>query len=167
MIWLTSDTHFNHANIIKYCSRPFADAETMNRELIARWNASVQPGDYVFHLGDFALGKADEMLPIFEQLNGFKHLIRGNHDSRKTMELPWSGTYQHYFMPQQNQKIFLVHDPKVAKASVAPCLVLHGHLHGTAELHPFPKHPHVKYIDVGVDCFDYKPVSIQQLTAEG
>jgi calcineurin-like phosphoesterase family protein len=53
-VFFTSDTHFGHANIIKYCGRPFASVEEMNRELIARWNAVVGPRDTVYHLGDRA-----------------------------------------------------------------------------------------------------------------
>ena len=53
-IWFTSDTHFDHKNIIKYCNRPFKDIDEMNAELERRWNAVVAPGDRVFHLGDFA-----------------------------------------------------------------------------------------------------------------
>lgn len=41
MIFFTSDHHFSHANIIRYCNRPFASAEEMNQELIRRWNQTV------------------------------------------------------------------------------------------------------------------------------
>src|SRR3972149_2927673 len=79
-IFFTSDTHFNHANIIKYCGRPFGSVDEMNREMITRWNAVVDPEDTVYHLGDFALGKVSEWPAIFRQLNGSKKiLIRGNH----------------------------------------------------------------------------------------
>ena len=80
-IFFTSDTHFNHANVIKYCGRPFGSAEEMNREMIERWNAVVGPEDTVYHLGDFVLGKFVEAPMFLRQLNGArKILIRGNHD---------------------------------------------------------------------------------------
>ena len=53
--WI-SDLHFWHANIIKYCSRPFDNAFQMNEALVENWNAKVKPGDTVFHLGDFSMG---------------------------------------------------------------------------------------------------------------
>jgi calcineurin-like phosphoesterase family protein len=42
-----SDPHFGHTNIIKYCDRPFASVDEMNEELVARYNASVGPDDFV------------------------------------------------------------------------------------------------------------------------
>lgn len=61
-VFFTSDTHFNHTNIIKYCQRPFRDIYEMNETLIANWNNVVAPDDIVFHLGDFCLGGADEWM---------------------------------------------------------------------------------------------------------
>ena len=52
--WITADCHFGHANIIKYCKRPFKDLEEMNAILIKNWNERVSPGDIVIVLGDFA-----------------------------------------------------------------------------------------------------------------
>ena len=40
-VFFTSDTHFNHTNIIRFCSRPFKDVEHMNETLIANWNRVV------------------------------------------------------------------------------------------------------------------------------
>src|ERR1035437_10371795 len=79
--FFTSDTHFNHDNVIQYCGRPFASVDEMNREMIARWNSTVGPDDTVYHLGDFALGKFAEAAPILRRLNGArKILVLGNHD---------------------------------------------------------------------------------------
>ena len=55
-VWFTSDTHFGHENIIRYCGRPFRNAEEMNAELIRRWRETVPDDGIVFHLGDFAHG---------------------------------------------------------------------------------------------------------------
>ena len=80
MSWFISDNHFNHKNIIKYCNRPFSSVEQMNRHMIQCWNNTVQKDDEVFHLGDFGLGRREDLVRIFEQLNGNITLIRGNHD---------------------------------------------------------------------------------------
>ena len=80
-VFFTSDTHFNHANIIKYCGRPFASVEEMDRELISRWNAAVEPADTVYHLGNFAVGKPSVWSLIAGRLNGAKKiLLIGSHD---------------------------------------------------------------------------------------
>lgn len=80
MLWFASDTHFGHVNIIKYCNRPYTDPDHMNRILVDNWNSIVDPDDTVIHLGDVAMGKIAETLPIVSQLNGKKKLRPGNHD---------------------------------------------------------------------------------------
>lgn len=82
-VFFTSDCHFDHANIIKYCSRPFESADEMNRQLILNWNKVVQWDDTVFILGDFCFGQKTRWEKILPQLNGNKYLILGNHDKLK------------------------------------------------------------------------------------
>lgn len=78
--WFTADLHLGHSNIIDYCNRPFADVDAMNRALIANWNEVVAKDDTVWVVGDFALGKIVETLPLVAELTGRKILIAGNHD---------------------------------------------------------------------------------------
>ena len=54
--FFVSDTHFNHTNIIKYCNRPFNNADEMDAALIKNWNTKVPKDGIVYHLGDFAWG---------------------------------------------------------------------------------------------------------------
>lgn len=79
MIFFTSDHHFSHQNIIRYCARPFSNAEEMDAEMMRIWNEVVAPSDEVFYLGDFSLS-AQAVRTIAPKLNGTKHLIMGNHD---------------------------------------------------------------------------------------
>ncbi len=79
--WFTADTHFGHANIIKYCNRPFGSSVEMNETMISNWNKVVQPGDIVYHLGDFCFGRKGYEFDIyFNRLNGLIVFIKGNHD---------------------------------------------------------------------------------------
>lgn len=81
-IFLTSDNHFSHRNIHKFCpnTRPDADIDVMDRKMIAQWQAQVGPEDDVFALGDFFFSDAAKAKRIMDQLSGRIHLIYGNHD---------------------------------------------------------------------------------------
>ncbi len=78
--WFTADLHLGHRNIIDYCNRPFRDVEAMNNALIENWNESIAAEDTVWVVGDFALGKIADTLPMAQSLHGRKILIAGNHD---------------------------------------------------------------------------------------
>jgi len=78
--FFTSDTHFGHQRIIELCNRPFSSVEEMNEAMIERWNAVVRPTDTVYHMGDVAMGRIAESLPLVGRLNGRKKLVPGNHD---------------------------------------------------------------------------------------
>ena len=79
-IFFTSDTHFGHANIIKYAHRPYTDVDEMNKALIDNWNSVVKPNDIVFHLGDFMFGNINRFWEYRSRLNGKIYLVHGNHD---------------------------------------------------------------------------------------
>ena len=81
MNYYIADTHFGHANIIRLCRRPFADAEEMDTAIIDNWNAVVTDSDDVYILGDFCYKSAHPSSWYLRQLNGRKHLITGNHDT--------------------------------------------------------------------------------------
>jgi calcineurin-like phosphoesterase family protein len=74
-VWFTSDTHFGHENIIKYCDRPFDSVEEMDEALVSNWNEVVGHNDLVYHLGDFTLGGADAANDYFGRLNGYIHIL--------------------------------------------------------------------------------------------
>ena len=79
-IYVMSDTHFGHKNVIQYCRPNFKSVEEMDETLIKNWNDTVDNDDTVFFLGDFALGPSDRLVELGKRLNGKKILIRGNHD---------------------------------------------------------------------------------------
>jgi calcineurin-like phosphoesterase family protein len=80
MEWYTSDEHYGHQRISELACRPFTSTEEMNAELIWRFNERVKKSETTFHLGDFAMGKIAETLPLVRQLNGAHILEPGNHD---------------------------------------------------------------------------------------
>lgn len=85
MVFLTSDTHAGHVNVINFCKRPFATVAEMNQAMIDRWNSVVCPDDDVYHLGDFAFGPA-VVREFAAALNGRIHLCLGNHDYKNIVK---------------------------------------------------------------------------------
>ena len=87
-IWVTSDQHFQHKNILKYCSesRPFDSVEEMNNTLINNWNSVVQSNDVVYVLGDICMGQTEFASDFIKRLNGKIILVIGNHDTDKKIE---------------------------------------------------------------------------------
>ena len=85
MVFFTSDTHFDHANIIRFCNRPFATVEEMNEALIANWNRKVHRDDTVYIMGDMFFRTTDPE-PILQRLKGKKRLIVGNHIHPATIQ---------------------------------------------------------------------------------
>lgn len=79
MIYFTSDQHYWHNNVIRYCIRPHESVEQMNEDMVLKWNNIVRPEDTVYVLGDFSLAfRAVEVYP--KRLMGNKILVPGNHD---------------------------------------------------------------------------------------
>lgn len=157
-LWFTSDTHFGHANIIRYCDRPFRSVGEMDDTLIANWNARVAPGDLVWHLGDFSFADPADYVP---RLNGVIHLVFGNHDERWRQGLrellPWTGEVRD--LKHQGQRIWLSHYAhRVWPRSHRGAWHCYGHSHG--EL------PDAGCsTDVGVDAWNYHPIAFDDLAA--
>lgn len=175
-IFFTSDTHFWHDNIIKYCNRPFASSEEMNETIIKNWNAVVKPNDIVFHLGDFCFCSAEKFNEIFDRLNGRIYLIIGNHDWKNLkagMFKKFEGVYQQMAIRINKRHIYLNHFPFLCYSGswrgVDATWQLFGHVHSSAAnaggldnqrlVNLFP----TQY-DVGVDNNNYTPVSFEQVS---
>lgn len=152
MLWFTSDTHFDHKNILKYANRPWADLEAMNEGLIAIWNSLVLPGDVVYHLGDFAFRRHRYFA---ERLNGQIVLLEGSHDRMSAAErkaFHWAGPLH---IVKGDPDIVLCHYAmRVWPRSHYGTWHLFGHSHGGLA-------PHGKSFDVGVDCWGQAPVSLE------
>lgn len=134
MIYLISDTHFNHKNIIQYEDRPFKSVEEMNNALIKNWNAVVKPEDTVIHLGDVALGHESDLKWIIPSLNGHKILIRGNHDTKSKnfyLEAGFDEVRPSFIENFNGIEIFFSHEPQSRPGDKRDPYDLHfyGHVH--------------------------------------
>jgi len=163
-VFFTSDTHFGHTNIIKYCDRPFNTTNEMDETLIRNWNSVVPQDGLVFHLGDFAFGDPAVYRP---RLNGDIRFIIGNHDRDSEAyyynapkdakpflsyedvrmvvingQAIWLSHYAHRVWPKQGRKSWH----------------LYGHSHNN-----LPDDKHSLSFDVGVDAHGFKPISFKEV----
>lgn len=157
--FFTSDTHWGHKNIIKYSNRPFADVDEMNEAMIERWNSRVGPEDIVYHLGDIAFMPAKRFEGIAYRLNGIIHVCPGNHDPDDLLALDrWASVTPYREIYADNKKVIMCHYAmRVWNKSHRGALMLYGHSHGSL---PGSN----QSLDVGVDCWDYYPVTIREIT---
>ena len=169
-LFFTSDTHFGHRNIIKYCQRPFSCIEEMDDALIANWNRVVGKDDTIFHLGDFAMGGSAEWSRLLQKLNGKIYLILGNHDL-KTIGAGFSrleGVAMQMLINVKGQIIYLNHYPFLCYGGAyRNTWQLYGHVH-TCHANRGLDVPRLKMLmpmqyDVGVDNNNYRPVSFEQV----
>lgn len=162
-VFFTSDTHFFHKNIIKYCNRPFSSVEEMNEGLIENWNNTVSDTDIVYCLGDVVLGRPSHWEAIIPRLNGRIRLILGNHDlqynyHKKIFEQQFESVSLMEYIIIDKQPIYLCHFPLVDVPKNALCLC--GHVHSSSD-HKFDLGDNV--YDVGVDNNNYTPISFEQI----
>ena len=129
-IWWTADTHLDHANIIRYCNRPFANKDEMNEVIIQNWNSVVKHEDTIYHLGDFAFSK--DPGKFFHRLNGNKILIKGNHDKQPTTRLPWGSVHSYYELKVDGRFIVMCHYAfKIWNRAHHGTYNFFGHSHGS------------------------------------
>lgn len=165
-ILFVADTHWSHRAVLGDrlgLNRPFATIEEHDEALIARWNAAVRPQDTVWHLGDvFYRCPEARAREIFSRLNGRRFLVRGNHD-RIGERMPWDGpvvdvarvlvplpdgTVQGVWCSHYAHRVW----PGLHRGDIH----LYGHSHGTLP-------GTVASTDVGVDCFDFGPVTLDEI----
>jgi calcineurin-like phosphoesterase family protein len=152
--WITSDLHFGHANIKKFCPETrgrFLDVEHMRETMIEEWNQLVSQDDTVYMLGDVAFLPAQDAVAIMHRLHGHKILIEGNHD-RKLLNDPafracFESVHSYLRLTHNGQLVILFHYPifdhdQAGRGSI----MLHGHRHGNP--HNIPG----RIMDVGFDA---------------
>ena len=172
-VFFTSDTHFTHANIIRFCSRPFKNVEEMDETMIANWNRVVGENDIVFHLGDFCMGGSAKWTNVLNRLNGKIYLIIGNHDM-KNLKQSCSDRFEKVAMQMyievDKQKIYLNHCPFLCYGGAyRDTWQLFGHIH-TNKNNTGIDAPRLEMLfptqyDVGVDNNNFTPVSFEQVKA--
>ena len=162
-VWFTSDFHFGHFNIIRYCNRPFANPREMDDVIAERVNTCVKPNDILYFLGDFCMGREEQVIAYRKRLACKTiHFIEGNHDktTRKQQQLfaSW-GLLSEVHVAQQ--RIVLCHYAmRVWPHHAQGAWHLYGHSHGN-----LPDEPFAQSLDIGVDTHDFRPWHFDELHA--
>lgn len=161
-IWLFSDPHFSHANILNFKKpdgkpmRNFACVEDMDEFIIKRWNERVRDSDHVYLLGDVAMKK--EGVEQLYRLKGKKRLVRGNHDIAGDTKF-----YMKFFEEIYGVRVFddliLSHIPLHPESVKERWTNCHGHLHNNKP----PNHLGPKYFNLSCEYTFYAPVTIEQV----
>ena len=172
-VYFTSDLHFHHKNILKYCPRriekikeycyknnlEFSEdkiIDLMDMWLIDLWNSQVSKHDTVYILGDFSFNTAEENKKLLSKLHGNKFLILGNHDGN-------SDKLDGYFKQITQIKEFKYKDESGETFCFEMChypmvtwnrkehgtIQLHGHSHGACDGFN-ERNPDLR-VDVGLD----------------
>ena len=159
-IFIVSDTHFGHSNILKFTGedgaliRPqFSSVEDMDEQMVDRWNSVVRDRDIVYHLGDVYFGDGHRVL---KRLRGRKRLILGNHDNGKASYI--QANFQKVLMWRMFTEFncVLTHVPIHESGMTKVQYNLHGHIHQNAS-------PGPRYINCSVEVQDYTPRAIEEL----
>lgn len=158
-VWVWSDLHFGHKNIIKYSDRPFPDTETMNEMLIKNYNDLVKPNDISIWVGDVAFYPDDKANSILHRCNGYKILVIGNHDFNKKdlKKLHFDEIHVVYNLQFGDTVVAFTHYPmdNLPKG----WFNIHGHVHkGKPDKAATNRH-----INVNCEFIDYKPISLLEL----
>jgi calcineurin-like phosphoesterase family protein len=167
-VWFSADFHLGHANIIGYCHRPFASAAEMDAVILDKLNAAVGADDTLYFLGDFCMGvpSAQYLEAAAAYRAGIRcrqvHLVWGNHDRRNVpgfAEL-FQSTHDLWEVPLASRLFVLCHYAMRVwnKSHTGKSCQLYGHDHGR-----LPELPHALTFDVGVDCWDFHPLSLEQV----
>jgi len=184
MIWFTADTHFGHANIIKYCARPFLSEQEkqqlaaeprgswkVSKQTVARHdtalidaiNQDVAPGDTLWVLGDYCWGGLEEAQAYRSRIACKQvNLVWGNHDNRSVAPA-FNKTIEQGMVKASGQRIWLNHYPMRSwDGRFHGAWQLYGHVHGRFDAADAAD-PTLLTRDVGVDACGYRPISMDQL----
>jgi calcineurin-like phosphoesterase family protein len=157
MIWIWSDLHLFHGNVITYERRPFADVAEMNAVILRNWRETVKKRDTIICLGDVSLSNKENTAAAIKNMPGHKVLVLGNHDRARSVrwwhEVGFDEVYKYPII--LDEFYMLSHEPLYVGPEM-PYVNVHGHTHSSSFDNP-------RRINVSVEVIGYKPVSFEGL----
>lgn len=178
-LYLISDTHLDHSNIIEFCDRPFGSVSEMDQAIQRRWNERVTYEDTVLFGGDLAMARSERAIEYSRQLNGSLVLLDGNHDDIDAHEAPFPVLKSYYFTYEYDgteYEFYYTHWPVGTDHhgennhptwSEPPewfdGWYLHGHVHNN-DIEGFPfVNPDDHYVNLSAELLNYTPIEIEEL----
>lgn len=157
-VWVSSDLHFDHNNIIDFSDRPFATIETMNQTLIDNHNDYVGSDDIWICVGDVGFKGVELIRERVAELNGYKILVIGNHDVKKKRipDYGFDEVYLIYYLDLPEAGLVFTHFPMFNLPR--PLINVHGHLHRYFDLDS------TQHINVCCEFHNFRPLSLDVLT---
>lgn len=169
-IWLLSDTHLGHGNILKFkveggerLRKEFTSLVEMHEAIFDNWAATVKPGDRIFHLGDVALRSLGrKVMKDINKLPGQKYLVRGNHDKYDDKQYHDAG-FRKIYGVHSVDGIWFTHIPIHPKSLDMHRGNVHGHLHGGNIRTSDGLRVDRRYFNVSVENINYTPISLDEI----
>lgn len=163
-IFFTSDTHYFHANFLKFTNangariRPFECVEEMNERMVEGWNSVVRDGDKVYHLGDVTFDYSVKFCALMSRLRGSKRLVLGNHDIVKGTPLVAFFKKVSLWRIFKEENFVCSHVPLLPETMRYVECNVHGHTHDKCIDSP-------RYINICVEQTNYTPVALEDIRA--
>lgn len=161
-VWIWSDQHFSHKNIIAFSQRPYEDVEQMNEYMIANYNDYVGENDICIWVGDVGFKGTTHINELLEQCNGYKILVVGNHDfnGKKLRNLNFDETHLIYTIDYPDISLVFTHYPMFNVPW--PWVNVHGHMH----IYPNPDTGHPLHINVNCEVQAYRPILLDEVVTK-
>jgi calcineurin-like phosphoesterase family protein len=154
-IFFIADMHINEEDIIHYESRPYTTVDSMNYDILLKWNDIIKNNDIVYVVGDVGV----DVDKYIKQLNGVKYLIKGNHDVKSNQYYRDIGFEEVYDHPIILDNFWIVsHEPMYINNNM-PYANIFGHVHNN----PMYKTCSSRSYCVSVERIDYKPISFDKI----
>lgn len=160
MIWITTDTHFNHPKILEYEERP----NNYQELIIKNWKKYISKDDIIIHLWDVIFDRQSELTNILQDLPWYK-VLRWNHD-KNTIEWyinKWFNfVCDRFDFKFRNKNIIFTHIPILVEWDNT--YNIHWHLHTKSHHLDIQKWLSIdKNILISIENLKYKPIRLDIL----
>jgi len=154
-IWLITDTHFCHDELIRKKLRPI----NYQDKILTNWKRDIKDDDIVIHLGDVALGKSRECSDIIQSLPGRKILCMGNHDKR-TVNWYMDNGFDFACTEFTMRNIIFSHRPVKPREYIK--YNIHGHLHTISRYNGYIPAKNNWHRLLSLEMEKYKPILLDR-----